>query len=87
MGSTIESRSRLLSLADGGAHLDTSGPDANPAQDLGQTGGDLGRLADPSYFFHANSFFAYFFYVDRRVIPRLRSAFSAFHAHSIPRSE
>ena len=49
MGSTIESRSRLLSLADGGAHLDTSGPDANPAQDLGQTGGDLGRLADPSW--------------------------------------
>src|SRR5260221_3088789 len=38
------------------------------------------------YFFHANSFFAYFFYVDRRVIPRLRSASLAFHAHSIPRS-
>src|ERR1700682_6337400 len=30
-----------------------------------------------TYFFHANSFFAYFFYVDRRVIPRLQSAFSA----------
>src|SRR5260221_14632560 len=37
------------------------------------------------YFFHVNSFFAYFFYVDRRVIPRLQSAFSAFHAYSIPR--
>ncbi len=38
-----------------------------------------------AYFFHANSFFAYFFYDDSRVIPRLRPVFSAFQAHSIPR--
>jgi hypothetical protein len=35
-------------------------------------------------FVHINSFFAYFFYDDRRVIPQLRTAFSAFHTHSIP---
>ncbi len=38
------------------------------------------------YFFHAKNFFTYFFYDDRRVIPRLQSTFSAFHALSIPRS-
>jgi hypothetical protein len=40
---------------------------------------------EATYFFHAHSFFAYFFYDDSRVIPRLQGAISVLHAHSIPR--
>ncbi len=35
--------------------------------------------------FHANRLLTYFFYADRRVIPRLQRGFSPFHAHSILR--
>ena len=35
--------------------------------------------------FPRSELFAYFFYIDRGVIPRLQPAFSAFHAYSIPR--
>src|SRR5215471_14186528 len=50
------------------------------------------KLRFTPYFFHANSFFAYFFYDDSRVIPRLRGPFRffaliLFHANNRSHSE